>query len=787
MFSNYAKIAVRNLLRNKLYSIITISGLAVGIAATILIFSYIEFQLSFDNFQKDGGSIYRISIKAIKEGNLEFDGPEFVPPLGPAMLKDMPEVENYVRLRTPLTQYLSSGEQSMKVDGIVYADSTFFDLLSFSMLEGDPSTTLRTPYSIVLTPTVAVGLFGREDPLGKIVKINGDESFHVTGIVGECPANSSIRFKALISFSTLYHQPNMFLGWNGGEQYVTYVRLKRGVRPESVDGKFPQFMWQYINKDMSTIGIRLEPYLQPFQNIHLWYDAGSASIRETMYVLACIAFVILIIACVNFVNLTTARSARRAKEIGVRKVLGARKGMLIRQFLTESLIISFLGALSALLLAELLFPFYRTLIGEDTTAWNIIRPSTTLAALGVVLLVGLVAGSYPALHLSSFEASRTLKGVAGSGSKGRLRNILITLQFAVSIAMIVCTLVVVSQLHYLKNQNLGFDKNNIVVLPLLGEEAKSKSDLLKKELSGVPGVVGATASSEVPINDFTSNGYFPEGHNSPMIIHVVDVDNDFLKTFGIETVEGREFSKDIASDKSSYLINQTLEHILGWKNPLGRTIRRNGNHTVIGVVKDFNFATLRSPIEPLIITRDPWGGTFDNLSIKIRSSNIAETMRAIQAIWQNTVLSAPLSYWFLDESFEHLYRTEEHLETLLLVFAGLAIWIALMGLLSLAAFTTEERTKEIGIRKVLGASVPGVVGLLSRQFLKWVALANIVAWPAAYYFMTLWLQDFAYRVNMTVWPFIFGGLIALLLGWISVSAQTLKAALANPVNALRYE
>ncbi len=788
MFSNYLKVALRNLLRHKLYSFINMFGLAVGICAIILILAYIEFELSFDDFQANGKHIYRVSVKDLKEGNIESESPVFVAALGPAMLRDIPEVENYVRLRTPRTEYLSSGVQSLKVEGIVYADSTFFDVFSFHLISGDTKEALQSPFSIVLTPSLSQTLFGTEDPIGKMVRINGGDSYRVAGIVRDPPGNSSIKFRALISFSTLYRQPDMFLGWNGGNQYVTYVRLRANTRPEDVNRKFPPFMWRYINQENAAIGVRYDPYLQPFVDIHLLYDEGSAAIRANIYIFASIAIVVLMIACMNFVNLTTARSARRAKEIGVRKVLGANKPMLIGQFFTESFLITLLATICALLMAELVFPVYKTLISEDIGTWNVLHSSTILDLVILVLVVGFIAGAYPAFYLSSFQAAKVLKsGTLASGTRGTLRSILITFQFAVSIAMIVCTTIVGTQLQHLKNQKLGFNKNNIVVLPLVGKEARSKSDLLKREILGLSGVISASASSDVPISDFTSNGYFPEGHNSPLMIHVVDVDDDYLKTFGIEVAKGRGFSTDFASDKSAYLINQTLANTLKWESPIGKTIQRDGLHTIIGVVKDFNFATLHSPIKPLIITHEPWGGQFDDLSVKLGSADIAGTMKAMENVWQKSVPSSPFSYWFLDESFDHLYRAEERFETLFMIFAGLSIWIALMGLVSLASFATEERRKEIGVRKVFGASVLSVTGLMSKQFLKWVLVANIIAWPAAYYFMSLWLQDFAYRIDLTVWPFLAGGVAALLLGWVSVSFQTVKAALANPVDALRYE
>ncbi len=532
----------------------------------------------------------------------------------------------------------------------------------------------------------------------------------------------------------------------------------------------------------------LKAYLQPMPRIHLFSEPDSSVLRTNLSVFSIVALFILLIACVNFVNLTTARVARRSKEIGIRKVLGADRSMLVKQFLSESILVTLLASLVAIVLVEIFFPVFRNLVAKNLDPWSVFEPITLVGLVSIVFVVGVVAGSYPAFYLSALQAAQTLKGPGSEpGRRGTLRGLLIVLQFSISIALIVCTVIVAGQLHYVKNKDLGFDKENILRIPLIGDDAQLRAALLKQEFSRVPHVLNVCASSDVPYNDFTSNGYLPQGERTVMMIHVVDVDEDFLKTFGITIAEGRAFSKDFPSDRSAFMINQTLARTLGWKNPVGMRIVRDTVHQIIGVVNDFNYAKLNSPIEPLILTHQPWRDRFDNLSVKIQSPNIAATLDAIRNVWGTLVPSTPFQYAFLDQEFDRLYKSEERFEQTFLSFSALAIFIALMGLLSLASLSTEQRTKEIGIRKALGASALSVTGLLSGYFLRWVVVANILAWPAAYYFMSRWLEDFAYRIDITVWPFIAAAAISMVLGWLSVSFQTIRAAMTNPVDALRYE
>ncbi len=788
MFSNYLKIALRSLLRSKGISLINIVGLAIGIAATLLILLYIKFESSYDSFHSNAQNLYRVSIRHLNEGRIDGDSPEFTPPLGPAMAEEIPGVEAFTRISSGRNAYLSYGDRSTKLEDLHHADSSFFQMFSFDLLAGSPETVLKEPYTIVLTEQAASRVFHEEDPLGKTVYLNGTESYVVAGIAKNPPANSHIRFSALISFSTLYKNPNLFLDWDGGNQYITYVKLHPDISSQSIGQNLSELMGRGINARLASIGVRLDPYLQPLTKIHLYHSYGSESARTNLAVFAVIAVLLLLIACVNYVNLTTARAVRRMKEIGVRKVLGAHRRMLMQQFLSESFAVSMVALFLALLLMELSFPAYRDIVGRELSLPSLFSLETISALTGAYLLVALLGGGYPAWYLSSLRTTETLKGVLRSGKRlGKARSVLVVFQFAVSIGLLVCTGIVTRQLTFSKNMDPGFQKEGMIVLPLVGENVKTRGSELQRALSSIPGVMNVAASSEVPSDGFTRNGYFPEQHETPMMIHVLDVDERFLSTYDIQLVRGRNFSQEIQSDKSTYLVNESLVKRLGWEDPIGKKIVRNGTHTIIGVVKDFHYATLHSDLEPLIITNQPWLDRFSFLSVRIMPGDIPERLAAIRSVWTDVAPDAPFDYWFLDDAFDQLYRSEQQFQKLFGAFSLLTVAIALLGLLSLAAFATEQRTKEIGVRKVLGASVVEICSLLTKEFVLLVLLANVFAWPVSYYAMSRWLEDFAYRVDIGWWVFVLAGGVAMVIALLTVSFQAVRAAVANPVEALRYE
>lgn len=788
MFKNYLKIAFRNLIRYKSHTLINVIGLAVGIAATIFILLYIQFELSFDNFHENSDNIYRVSIIHKHKDAREYDSPQFTPPIGPAMKKDIPEVADFARISVNRTSYLQSGGHIQKVQGIRHADASLLDIFSFPVIQGNPAKMLVEPFSIVLTQQTAQLIFGTKNAIGEMIKMDDGDLYKVTGIVEKPPENSHLRFNALISFSTLYNQSGWYMNWNGGNQYTTYIKLVAGVKPSVVNGKFPGFLWNYINKDYSTIGIKLEAYLQPVRDIHLFHsESGGLGILKIV-ILSVIAILILIMACINFINLSTARSGTRAREVGIRKVLGAGKRSLIGQFLIESMIVTTVSFAIAILLVELFHPAYTNLIGYNLKMLNLFDPIQLGALLLIIIIVGIIAGGYPAFYLSTIQPVKSLNGIFKSGrTKSKARNSLVVIQFLISITLIIITIVVNKQLSFVRSKDLGFNKEQILVIPLPGEEIQTKSSLLKEEFRRLPAIKNVTASSAVPIRNFTRNGYIPEGYKTPMMIHVVDVDENFLNTFDIQLIQGRNFSPEFATDKNSYLINESLAKALGWGAPIGKNIERNGSHQVIGIVKDFHYATFYNKIKPLIISNKPWANRFLNLSIKIDSENIPETLTSIEDTWKKLIPDKPFKYSFLSESFDNLYRIEQKFEKIFLYFSMIALTIALLGLYSLVSFSTEQRTKEIGIRKVLGASTIKIIKLLSIEFVRLVAIANFIAWPIAWLVAKKLLQHFAYKIDIGIGIFFVAGTLAFMIALITVSYQAYRAAATNPIDCLRYE
>ncbi len=786
MLRNYLKVALRNLTKRRVYSLINIVGLSIGLTVVLLIALTIKFEHSFNSFNKKENRIYRVGLKLKAHGKIMEDSPLFVAALGPAMLKDMPEVENYVRIATPRTLYFTYGEHSFKVENATYADSSLFNIFSFKLIAGDKNSALTDPYSLVLTQATASRIFGNNDPVGKVVSV-GNLPYKVTGVVKDPPANSDIRFDAVISFSTLYNRRDVFLGWDGGEQYVTYVLLNKNASMETVNEKFPSFLWSYINKAYSVAGWKEEAELEPLRDIHLYYNADSAAIRENMNIYLAIAIFILLIACANFVNLSTARATGRMQEVGMRKVLGAKRKSLVLQFLAESVITSLFALLLAVMLVELLMPWYDSLIGKHLVFSRLVDGQFVLLLIAVLGMTGLVAGLYPAVFLSSFAPVDTLKGSGRRRQRHFLRKALVVLQFAISVVLIASTLVISNQLAFMRSKNLGFDKGNMLVVPLVNGNLRARYQAFKTELRGIPGVLDAAVSSEVPLNGFTSNGYRPQGYTSPIVINVLDVDGDFMNTYGLSLLKGRSFSEQVASDRQAYIINEALAKRLGWNDPVGKTIDRNGNHTVIGEVKDFNFASLYYHVEPLIITNSPEGGGFSYVSIKLGPGNLPRTMAAIGEVWREFAPMAPFEYHFLDAQFDRVYKADITFHEAFEVFSSLAIFVALLGLFGLVSYSVELRRREIGIRKVLGSSVPGILSLLSKEYLKWVVAANVFGWPVAYFVMQKWLTNFAYRTGIGIWVFVVSAGLVLLVAVITISVRALKAATANPVESLRYE
>ena len=788
MFKNYFLMAFRNLKKHRTYTLINVFGLALGLSATILILLYLQFEISYDRFHENADNIYRVCIRSLREGRTEGESHVYTPPIGPDMKKDFPEVEDFVRMSTLRIAYLNVNDQAFEVNRIRYASPSLFEVFSFKLKSGNSRTALVDPFSIVLSERTSERIFGSKDPIGETIQIGPQDLYKVTGIAENPPSNSSIEFDALISFATLYSQPIMQMDWNGGNQIITYVKLRENATAGSVEEKFPDFLWRNINETIAQYGWKNEAYLQPLKKIHFYYDESSRTALVNFYTFSAVAIFILLIACINFVNLTTARAARRAREVGIRKVIGAHRGNLIRQFLGESVVMTILAFTAGIGVAFILTPTYNQLLNKELNPFELLNFTSIFGLLLLILLVGVASGIHPAFCLSSFQPVRTLKGVFDSArGKKKFRNALVVFQFVISVTLIICTLLIRNQLSYIKKAELGFNKENMVILPLVDQDLRTGTEEMRDALLSIPGIVQAAASSDVPHNGFTSNGYIPEGYSHSIMIHALDVDEHFLETFDIALVKGRNFSKEFATDRDAYLINETLANQLGWDNPLGKTIRRNGDRKVIGVVKDFQFATLHNKIEPLLISNVPWRNEFDYMTIKISTKDIQGTLGSIENIFKKFSPLIPLEYFFLDDAFDRLYKSEERFEKIFKYFSLLAICIALLGLFSLSAYSAQQKSKEIGIRKVLGATVPQILSLFSRETIVLLIVANALACPVALFVIQRWLGNFAYRNSISVWAFVLAFVGSMAAAFATISYQSLKAALKKPADELRSE
>ncbi|WP_234573190.1 ABC transporter permease [Rhodohalobacter sp. 614A] len=784
MLKNYIKIALRNLWKNRQYSFINILGLSIGIAAVVLIFIYLKFEWSYDRFHENRDHIYRVAVEENWEGRIgKFN--TFLAPVGPALKNDFRQVENFTRVRQPVSQYFYSQNNPYRIDEIHHVDSTFFDIFSFDILSGDPKSALASPYSIVVTRSKAKDIWGREEVLGNTLQSESGETYTVTAVVQDPPINSSIQFDALISFSTLYQDPNMFMGWNGGNQYTTFIQLQEQVDPSQFEDLLDDFIGKYLDE---SIAITYHLTLEPLPDIHLFYDPGFLFRRILQF--GAIALLILIMGSSNFINISLAQSTRRAKETGVRKVMGAEKRQLVFQFLAESVLTTAIAAAVAILLIELVFPTYSEILGQELPRSSLYSTYFILVLIAIAGLVGIAAGSIPAFYLASLSPVKILKNSLLSGhGKGGFRNGLLFVQFFISVLLIFGTLVIYQQQVFMKNKVLGFNKNNILVVNLPTDEMKANNQLIKEEVLNFPFVEGATLCSQIPYRGVEANGYLPEGFDSHKLVHVIHTDSDFLETFDIDIVEGRIFRADMEADRDAYVINEALVNMLQWEDPLGKTIERSGTHEVLGVVKDFHFASMHDKIEPLIIANSGTAGYLGQLALRIDNNAITSgtAIPQIQNAVAEVLPSAPFEYWFLDDAFDTLYRRENIMGQLFLYSTMLALFIAFLGLYSLVAIETEFRTKEIGIRKVLGSSVFGIVRPISKEFLNLVLISSLVAWPTAWFFTHRWLQNFPYRIDLSVWPFLISGLAVIVIALITVSWQAARAASINPIESLRSE
>lgn len=806
MFKNYLKTAIRNLGRHKGYSFINIVGLASGMACCILILLWVQDELSYDRYHKNADRLYRVVVKG-RMSNREINFSTSPAPLAKALMDEFPEVLQATRFLRSRNVLVGHREKQFNEGFMIYTDPNFFDMFSIPLIKGDPQKVLSAPNSLVITQEAALKYFGNQDPVGKTLTFNGQTDFRVTGLAANMPSNTHFHSDFFASLASIpdSRSQNWF-----SNPYHTYIVLKEESSPEEFQAKLPGIITKYMGPIAKKVmGITMQEFrssgnafgyfLQPVTGIHLHSDLEYELEPNGSFVYVCIfsliALFILVIACINFMNLATARSASRAKEVGVRKVLGSDRWMLIQQFQTESVLLSLLSLALAVGIVVLLQPVFNSLSGKhlDIAAYGgrVLLPGL----LAVILLAGILAGSYPAFFLSSFKPISVLRGIIKTGRKSSgLRNGLVVFQFSISIVMLVGTFVVYHQLDYMRNKRLGFEKEQLLVIQRAGSLEQDK-EAFRNEMLQSDGVENLSYSNGIPgrhLGDFT---HVAEGASAEDMVRMflLFADFDYLDTLRMEMIEGRYFLKDRPADRNSVILNETAAVALGMENPVGKRIIRGslssgGSEffTIIGIVRDFHFESLHRKIRPLAVYLLP-AEDARYASVRIRAENIPRTLAFIANKWNKFVPGKPFEYFFLDDDFDLLYKAEKKVGQLFSAFAVLAVLVACLGLFGLASFTAEQRTKEIGIRKILGAGVPDIVTLLTKEFSRLVLLSNMIAWPIAYFAMNRWLQNFAYRTSIGPWVFLLAASAALFIAMITVSFQALKAATANPAIVLKYE
>jgi len=809
MIRNYFKIAFRNLWKNKGFTAINITGLAIGLSCFILIALYVVDELSYDRYNVNADRIYRVDAD-IKFGGNELKLAVSSDPMGATLKRDYQQVEEYTRI------YASEGDKLVKkgteyIDEphIVYVDSTFFNVFTLPAIAGNTKNALDEPNTVVLTESSAKKYFGTTEVVGKAIEI-AKKPFKINAVIKDIPYNSHFHFDFLLSMKNVDYQFGNYLSNN----FHTYIRLKQGTDYHVFEKNFAQVVDKYIlpqakqfmnissMEEFQKAGNKLNYFLTPLTRIHL-YSARFPELDangniQYVYIFGVVALFILLIACINFINLSTARSASRAKEVGIRKVLGTLKKNLITQFLAESSLMAVISLVLAIAIAFAVLPWFNTIAAKSLTIGSIFSPRVLPFLIALPFVVGIIAGSYPAFFLSKFKPVSVLKGKINTGfKKSHLRSGLVVLQFFTSIILIIGTVIIYRQLNFIQTTNLGYNKDQVLIInntgTLSGNDEAFKQDVLK-----FPGITSATMSGYLPVSSSSrsDNTYSREATmdtRNALSMQSWVVDYDYVKTMGLQIIKGRNFSKDFGSDSSAFIINETAAKVLGYDDPIGKKIYANlqdaggarlVTYTIVGLVKNFHFESLKNNIYPLGLRLGHDNGL---ISFKVNTSNIQPLVKEVESKWKTMAPGMPFSYRFMDESFNNMYKGEQQVGQVAITFSILAILIACLGLFGLVTYMSEQRTKEIGVRKVLGASVTDLVGMLSKDFLKLVLIAALAAFPIAWWVMHSWLQDFAYRIKIDWWIFLLAGFVALAIALVTVSFQAIKAALANPVKSLRTE
>jgi putative ABC transport system permease protein len=808
MFINYFKTAFRSLLKNKGFTVLNGLGLTLGIATCLLIVFYVLDERGFDRYNEKADRIYRVN-NMVKFGGNEKVCAASPAPAAQALKSDFPEIEQVVRIQGSWGMRMKKGSQYIQENRVAYADSSLFSVFTLPMIDGNPATALRDPHSMVITEQTAIKYFNQTNVVGRTLLIKEDEPYKITGVIRNLPAQSHFQFDFFLSLSTLpSSREEAWLSNN----FNTYVVLKPGADPARLNAKFPAFIRKYMGPQLQDVlHVSFDAFEQngnyyrfglfPLTRIHL--ESNSADDLapngniEYVYIFSAIALFILLIACINFMNLSTARSASRAREVGVRKVLGSPRKYLIAQFLTESVMVTLTGAVLAVFLAWALLPLFNNLSGKTLTVSPHLFGQLIPILLIVVLIIGCLAGSYPAFFLSAFQPIDVLKGKLASGFKGgRLRSFLVVFQFAISFFLITSTLVVYQQIKYIQSRDLGYTRDHVLIVQntqTLGNQAQS----FKHEIKQLSGVDNATLTSALPTAEYgNSTSFFEDrGLDQKRAVHSQrwSVDEDYLPTLGIKLKSGRNFSAQMPTDSSAVIINEAAAKLLSYTNPLNQPLyapmdnflKKIATYHIIGVFRDFNFQSLRQNVTPMALILDEDRGA---LSIRIHAgANIPALMAQVRDKWKGLSPNQEFAYSFMEEDFDGLYRAEQRIGKIFISFSSLAILIACLGLFGLVAYAAEQRTREIGIRKVLGAGISTIVRMLSTDFIKLVLLAILIASPLVWLAMHKWLQGFAYRIGISWWIFVIAGLIALLIALLTVSFQTIRAAMANPVKSLKTD
>lgn len=796
MLKNYFKIALRNLRKHLGFSFINFLGLSIGMTCCLLIFIYVSHELSYDKFHTRASQIYRL-VTDVKTPTEVINADITSAPMAIHMKSTFPEVLDAVRL-VDFDLLVEKGENQWQEKNALMADPSIFKVFDFPLIKGNSETALQAPFSLVITEKIAVKYFGDENPLGKPLKLEGEYDGTITGVIKDVPENSHIKFDILISMSTLTEKlnPDQNDQWtNFG--FSSYVFLPEGYDPSQLEAKLPDFLEDNIGQEMDENNMTYTLFLEPLTDVYLYSERTSeeSGSLTNVYIFAAIAILILVIACFNFMNLAIARSVDRAKEVGVRKVVGAGKNQLTLQFLSESVLLSLFSGIIALALCQILLPVFNEISGKAISQDILSNIQLWILILGLSLVTGILSGIYPAFILAKFNPSIVLKGRFKTNSKGlNLRKALVVFQFAISVALMVGTVVVYQQLNFMKNQELGFQKDQVVIFNFEGDEQVNKKyEAIKHQISRIPGVKSVSASSSTPSTG-NSNAYSVLENNlgemQPSNIALYFVDYDYLENYKIPVIAGRGFSLKFPSDSvAALMVNEATAASLGYSNPeeiIGKKFSQWGREgQIIGVIKNFHFQSLKEKIAPLSMRIEP--GNFNLFSVSLSSTDIKATVGKLENVFKDLVPHRPVDYYFLDEAFDSQYRAEERFGTLVLYFSGLAIFIACLGLLGITSYTTSQRSKEVGIRKVLGASVLQMIALLSKDLIKLVVIGMLIAIPVAWYGMSKWLENFQYKMDFSFWIFTFSGALACLIALFTVGSQAIKSALANPVDSLKNE